>query len=73
MPPAYLKGISTQDSALTPNHWCAGKVRFDSAKLAATVANRSKTIGRRDTYRCQTCGKWHVGVTKWRSEGATER
>jgi hypothetical protein len=42
---------------------CAGKVRFDSALLAAKVVQRHRE-DRRKAYRCDVCGGWHLGTAK---------
>ena len=42
---------------------CAGKVRFESAVLAAKVIQRHRE-DRRKAYRCVTCGGWHLGTAK---------
>ena len=42
---------------------CEGKVRFDSALLAAKVAQRHRE-DRRQAYRCGVCGGWHLGTAK---------
>jgi hypothetical protein len=43
---------------------CRGKVGFDSALLANQVARERKRVSRRSAYRCQRCGKWHLGEQK---------
>lgn len=41
---------------------CYGKAAFDSPQLAWAVVLRSvRTRGLRHPYRCQTCGRWHIG------------
>lgn len=46
---------------------CAGKVAFASAALAHALQQRRRRNGRKGTfrdnepYRCQHCGKWHIG------------
>ena len=56
---------------------CVGKKRFGSYKLAAEVAKlslRRREGARRESYRCPSCGGWHVGsvlaksgLLKWRA------
>lgn len=43
---------------------CVGKVAFETASLAQRVARRrarSKAQAKGKVYRCQHCGKWHLG------------
>jgi hypothetical protein len=61
MPPAYLKGPTDVLPTLPTSHWCVGKVRFESAILAAEVAARSQKRGHREHYYCRSCGGFHVG------------
>jgi len=42
---------------------CEGKVRFNSALLAAKVVQRHRE-DRRKAYRCDVCGGWHLGTAK---------
>jgi hypothetical protein len=60
MSAAYLKS----DAVILSTHipfWCAGKHRFESARLASEVALRSNR-GARTHYRCGLCGGFHVGA-----------
>lgn len=41
---------------------CAGKVAFESPALAMRVNRDRKKKIRREPYRCEHCGKWHLGV-----------
>lgn len=40
---------------------CLGKVRFESARLASEIAKARHVHGRREAYRCDSCGGWHLG------------
>lgn len=39
---------------------CTGKIAFDSAIIANTVRRRRKGDNR-EAYRCENCGRWHLG------------
>lgn len=44
---------------------CEGKPCFDSPKLAwAVMEDRQRSRGKRDVYRCEYCGRWHIGGGK---------
>lgn len=44
---------------------CAGKQSFTSPQLARSVASRGRVSGERyDAYRCDLCGRWHIGHSK---------
>lgn len=38
-----------------------GKVQFDSWERAMKVRGRYSHEGRCSVYRCEFCGKWHIG------------
>ncbi len=43
---------------------CNGKQRFESQSLAAQIARmirRRHDNAKINTYRCKTCGGWHIG------------
>jgi len=40
---------------------CTGKHRFVSPALARRVLYRNSDPGKRETYRCDFCGGWHIG------------
>lgn len=43
---------------------CDGKAAYDSRDLAERVAKRGRRFGKAESlraYRCESCGKWHVG------------
>lgn len=41
---------------------CAGKEPFESRTLAQQVARRRSRKGRRSmSYKCRSCGKYHIG------------
>ena len=66
MPPAYLKGGS--GVAVNPNAgaMCTGKIRFESAIVAARAAARRRN---RESYYCRICGGFHVGTNKFHGVG----
>jgi hypothetical protein len=44
-----------------PESHCLGKAGFDTATLALKAAKRVRRDGsHRRTYRCTSCGKWHL-------------
>lgn len=49
---------------------CTGKASFDSFSLAKKVAKRRRRsmCGDRksDAYKCEACGKWHIGYRSQR-------
>lgn len=47
-----------------PEVGCAGKVPFESRRLAQAVVQRHADDNRncRQAYRCPFCKKWHVGT-----------
>ncbi|MFY9479139.1 MAG: hypothetical protein WAQ08_15955 [Aquabacterium sp.] len=50
----------------SPGGYCEGKASFDSYSLAARVCRdraRGRRQQKRQAYRCETCGKWHLGAT----------
>ena len=53
---AYLQGPEVT-AMLRRAHHCAGKTQFANPALAHKVADRSG----RQTYRCRSCGFYHVG------------
>ena len=63
-----LKGIVRYSDG-KPTSWssgvCAGKQAFVSAQLARSVASRQRVSGvNYDPYRCDLCGRWHIGRSK---------
>lgn len=70
MPPAHAKAPNITASAPPYADGCTGKVRFDSALLAAEVARKRRGFGpatkgdrkTREPYRCENCGRWHLGT-----------
>ena len=69
---AYLKAPApTVGDFQQGDPGCFGKVRFAEARLAHAVASKTllardmgngkKQRGIRESYRCDTCGGWHVG------------
>lgn len=41
---------------------CWGKIAFDSARMAKTVAKRRSRSGKKgEAYRCPHCRYWHIG------------
>lgn len=70
---AYLKAPSVRAGDFQQGEpGCFGKVRFAEARLARAVAaktllardmgNGKKQRGIRESYRCENCGGWHVGI-----------
>ena len=60
-PPAYLTGSAASGipSYCSADPKCTGKVRFESAVIGARAAKRR---GGRISYRCESCGGFHVGT-----------
>jgi len=60
-PPAYLTGSAASGipSYRSVDPRCTGKVRFESAIVAAWAARRRKG---RKSYRCESCDGFHVGT-----------
>lgn len=40
---------------------CANKEQFDSVTLANKVLKTRKVSSARQVYKCEFCGKWHLG------------
>ena len=40
---------------------CADKEKFDSVALANKVLKTRKIASARQVYKCEFCGKWHLG------------
>lgn len=63
-----LKGIvrySDGKAATFNANVCAGKQAFLSAQLAREVATRRRVKREAyDPYRCDLCGRWHIGHSK---------
>ena len=64
MSAAYLKGPPVQRPTLARSIKCSGKIAFDSAVVAQVVASRCRgwDAARRQIYRCDDCGAWHLGT-----------
>lgn len=71
MPPAHAKATVPTQHPPPYADGCTGKVRFDSAILAAGVARKRRGFGpgtkgdrkTREVYRREHCGGWHLGTS----------
>lgn len=46
-----------------------GKVQLESYELAVKVRGRYSHTGKCSVYKCEFCGKWHVGRRLHKTEG----
>lgn len=59
---AYLQSEKMQADREHHDARCTGKAAFSTREDANRAIKRAKTIhARRQPYRCQDCGKWHIG------------
>ena len=65
--PKRIDSSLTASDGNSPEAGCRGKQRFDDPQMAAKIAKKQNSNGRRvRAYKCQYCHGWHIGGRDYR-------